>query len=87
MKMFKRDRKPFPRFDEQLKEIRTELRGRISSGEVLSAWQWEVLAYLFTVSQLDPATFHETWIEPLLAAGLSLEATITLIADSHFQPN
>jgi hypothetical protein len=87
MKMFKKDRKRFPRFDEQLEEIGNELRGRRSSGEVAPAWQLEVLDYLFRVSQLDPATFHETWIQPLLAAGLSLDAAITLIADSHFRLN
>jgi len=42
---------------------------------------------IFTVSQTNPTAFHRIWIQPLLAEGLSLEAAISHIMASYFQPN
>ena len=35
----------------------------------------------------EQAVFHELWIQPLLAAGATLEIAITAIVESHFRPN
>jgi len=71
----------------QMEQLRKELRGLISKDELGPAWQLEALDRIFTVSQTNPAAFHRIWIQPLLAAGLSLEAAITHIVASYFQPN
>ena len=70
-----------------MEQLRKELRERISREELGHAWQLEALDHIFTVSQTNPAAFHRIWIQPLLAAGLSLEAAITHIVASYFQPN
>jgi hypothetical protein len=71
----------------QMEQLRKELCERISQEELGQAWQLEALDRIFTVSQTDPAAFHRIWIQPLLAAGLSLEAAIAHIVASYFQPN
>jgi hypothetical protein len=47
----------------------------------------EALDRMFTLSQVDPVTFHNLWIQPLWAAGLSFEAIIACIVDSYLWPN
>jgi hypothetical protein len=71
----------------QLKQLRKQLRESLSGEELGHAWQLEALDRIFMVSQLDPAAFHRIWIQPLLAAGLSLEEAIAHIVASYFQPN
>ena len=71
----------------QMEQLRKELRERISREELSHAWGLEALDRIFTVSQTNPRVFHRTWIQPLLGAGLSLEAAITHIVASYFQPN
>jgi hypothetical protein len=72
---------------EQMEQLRRELRERISREELEYSWQLEALDRIFAASQVDPATFHHIWIQPLLAAGLSLEAAVARIVDSCFHPN
>ena len=71
----------------EMEQLRKELRERISREELDQAWQLEALDRIFTVSQANPQAIHRIWIQPLLAAGLSLEAAITHIVASYFQPN
>lgn len=71
----------------QLEQLRKELREHISRQELGHAWQLEALDRIFMVSQLHPAAFYRVWIQPLLAAGLSLEEAIAHIVASYFQPN
>jgi hypothetical protein len=71
----------------QMKQLRKQLRERLSREELGHAWQLEALDRIFMVSQLDPAAFHRIWIQPLLAAGLSLEEAIAHIVASYFEPN
>lgn len=71
----------------QMEQLRKELREAISREELGQAWQLEALDRIITVSQTDPRAFHRLWIQPLLAEGLSLEAAITHIVASYFQPN
>ena len=47
----------------------------------------EALDHIFVLSQLDPANFHETWIQPLISTGISLEAAFDNILDSCLRPN
>ena len=71
----------------QMDQLRKELREAISREELGHAWQMEALDRIITFSQMNPAIFHRLWIQPLLAEGLSLEAAITHIVASYFQPN
>ena len=71
----------------QMGQLRRELRVRISAGKLGHPRQVEALDRIFTVSQTNPKAFHWLWIEPLLAAGLSLEAALGHIIVSYFQPN
>jgi hypothetical protein len=71
----------------QMEQLRRELREHISREELGRAWQLEALDRIFMVSQLNPAAFYRLWIQPLLAAGLSLEEAIAHIVVSYFQPN
>jgi hypothetical protein len=71
----------------QLEQLRKELREYISRQELGHPWQLEALDRIFMVSQLHPAAFYRLWIQPLLAAGLSLEEAIAHIVASYFQPN
>jgi hypothetical protein len=71
----------------QIEKLREELRKRISHEELDSSWRLEALDRIVSDLQMEPATFHRLWIQPLLEAGLSLEAAIAGIAQSHFQPN
>ena len=68
-------------------KLREELRVRVSREKLGHAWQLEALDRIFTVSQANPKAFHRLWIEPLLAAGPSLDAALGLIIVAYFQPN
>ena len=72
---------------QQMERLRKELREHISREERGRGWQLEALERIYTASLADPATFHRLWIQPLLKAGLSLEAAIAHIVDSYLQPN
>lgn len=69
---------------EQIEKLRKELHVRLSQVGPDYSWRLEALADILRV---DPITVHLSWIKPLLAAGLSLEAAITCIAESQFLPN
>jgi len=71
----------------QMDQLRKELRDAISREELGQAWQLEALDRIITASQMNPRAFHRLWIQPLLAEGLNLEAAITHIVASYFQPN
>jgi hypothetical protein len=87
MKTIKEERELISLSSRQMEQLRKELRVRISREELGQARQVEALDRIFTVSQTNPKPFHRLWIEPLLAAGLSLEAAIGHIFASYFQPN
>jgi hypothetical protein len=71
----------------QMEQLRKELREAISREELGQARQLEALDLIITVSHTNPQAFHRVWIQPLLAEGLSLEAALTHIVASYFQPN
>jgi hypothetical protein len=87
MKMIDKDKDLVSLGTAQMEELRRELRERIAREELEYSWQLEALDRIFVASRVDPATFHRVWIQPLLAAGLSVEAAVARIVDSCFQPN
>jgi len=87
MKTLKKDKELFSRSDEQMEELRNELRKRISLGDLEHSRQLEILDSILPVSELDPVEGIRIWIQPLLAAGLTPEAAIACIVDSWFRPN
>jgi len=87
MAMFDKDEEIISLSSKQLEQLRKELREQIAREELGYAWKLEALDRIITVSQLHPAAFYRVWIQPLLAAGLSLEQAITHIVACYFQPN
>lgn len=70
--------------DKEMEELRKELR---ASSREEHSWRLEALDRILVKAQLDPATFRQFWIQPLLAAGLSFEVAVARVVDSYFQPN
>src|SRR5215467_4710343 len=87
MKKIKEENELISLSSKQMGQLRKELRGRISREELGPPGQVEALDRIFTVSQMNPAAFHRIWIQPLLAAGVSLETVIINIVASYFRPN
>lgn len=87
MKTLDKDEENISLSSKQMEQLRRELRDHISREELGHAWQLEALDRVFMVSQLNPAAFYRLWIQPLLAAGLSLEEAIVHIVACYFQPN
>ena len=87
MTTFDKDQEIISLSSKQLEQLRRELREHISREELGHGWQLEALDRIFMVSQLNPAGFYRLWIQPLLAAGLSLEEAIVHIVTSYFHPN
>jgi hypothetical protein len=73
--------------DEQMEELRKELRERISCEEFNAFERLDTLEEIVKYSGVDSAIFHRLWIRPLLAAGLSLQVAIARVVDSYCQPN
>ena len=64
-----------------------EFRERLNREDLERRWQLEALDHLFTESENHPESFHSLWIQPLVAAGLSLESALALLVEAHFLPN
>lgn len=77
----------FPASDEQMEELRRELRERISCEEFKPFERLAALEEIVKYSRVDSAAFYRLWIRPMLAAGLNLEVAIARVVDSYFQPN
>ena len=72
---------------EQMEKLRGELRKRLIRQELESALRLEAVGHLITALDVDTASFLRFWLQPLLAAGASLEIALDGIAQSRFQPN
>lgn len=70
--------------DKEMEELRKELRE--SSADEHSR-RLEALDRILVKARVDPATFRQFWIQPLVAAGLSFEVAVALVVDSYFRPN
>jgi hypothetical protein len=87
MKTTEESQEPLWPSDEQIERLRRQLRDRIASAELESSWRLEALDRLIVLLQMEPTAFHRLWVQPLLAAGATMEVAITCITASYFLPN
>ena len=64
-----------------------EFRERLNREDLERRWQLEALDHLFTEVEDHPESFHRLWIQPLVAAGLTLESAMALLIEGRFLPN
>lgn len=72
---------------ELMEQLHKEFHRRVLFERLEFTGEEEVLDRIFAFSQIDPVSFHDSWIRPLLCEGISLEAAFAHIMDSCFQPN
>lgn len=72
---------------EQVERLRKKLRDRIAHEEVEFSWRLEALDNLIVLLQMEPTAFHRLWVQPLLAAGASMDVAIACITAAYFMPN
>ncbi len=72
---------------EMVEQLRAKLRNKIEHEELESAFRLEALDRLISVLQLEPTSFQRLWVEPLMAAGATMDVAIASIVASYFQPN
>ena len=51
-----------------------EYRERLNREDLERLWKLEALDCLFTEAENQPESFHRLWIQPLVTAGVNLEA-------------
>lgn len=68
-------------------QAREQLRKAIMQEELEHAFRLELVDRLMTDLKVDAASFRELWIQPLIAAGVSLDVALHCIAQSHHWPN
>lgn len=68
-------------------QAREQLRKAIMKEELELAFRMELVDRLMTDLKVDPASFRELWIQPLIAAGVSVDVALLCIAQSHHWPN
>ncbi len=73
--------------NELVEQLRQNLQKRIAREELESAYRLEALDHLIGVLQLEPTAFKRLWVEPLVAAGATMDVAIACIVASYFQPN
>ena len=73
--------------NELVEQLRQKLQKRIAREELESAYRLEALDHLIGALQLEPMDFQRMWIEPLVAAGATMDVAIACIVASYFQPN
>jgi hypothetical protein len=72
---------------ELVEGLRKKLRDRIAHEELEASWRLEALDRLIVLLQMKPETFHRLWVQPLLAAGATMDVAIACITASYFLPN
>jgi len=78
--------------DRLIENFRRELRELIScneleSNKLESSWSSEAFEKLITILQVDPVSFHRSWVQPLLDEGVPMDVAVACIAQSYLQPN
>lgn len=73
--------------DKETKSVIEEFRERLSREELERRWLLEAFDCLFTDSAAQTESFDRLWVQPLVSEGLSLEAALGLLIESHFRPN
>ncbi|HKN74241.1 MAG TPA: hypothetical protein VJW94_03610 [Candidatus Acidoferrum sp.] len=64
-----------------------EYRERLNREDLERLWKLEALDCLFTEAENQPESFHRLWVQPLVAAGVGLEAALALVIECRFSPN
>ena len=64
-----------------------EYRERLEREEMERRWNLEALDCILSESEKCSEKFHQHWIKPLLAAGVSLETAFSLLVGGRFRPN
>jgi hypothetical protein len=72
---------------ERVERLRKKLHDTIAHEELESSRRLEALDRLIGLLQMEPNAFYGLWVEPLLAAGATMEAAIAGITASYFLPN
>jgi hypothetical protein len=72
---------------EQIEKVREKLHARAAYAELESSWRLEALDRLIVLLQMKPKDFHRLWVQPLLAAGATMEVAVACIMASYFLPN
>ena len=87
MKATEESQEPLWPSAEQIKRLREKLHDRIAHEELESSLRLEALDRLLVLLQMEPTAFHRLWVEPIRAAGATLEEAIACITASYFLPN
>jgi hypothetical protein len=72
---------------ERLEKLRKKLREKLMHEELECVLRFEAVDRLMRDLNVDPENFAVLWVQPLLAAGASLDVALVSIAKSQFQPN
>src|ERR1700740_2057709 len=64
---------------EQIERLREKLHNRIAHEEIESSRRLEALDNLIAILQMEPTSFHQHWVQPLLTAGATMEVAIACI--------
>jgi len=75
------------KIDDGLKTAAEEYRERLDREDLERRWNLEALDCIFNESEGCPEKFHQSWIKPLLSAGVSLETAFSLLVQGKFRPN
>jgi hypothetical protein len=87
MKMTDESQEPLWPSAKQVERLRQKLHNRIAREELETSWRLEALDRLIGLLQMEPQAFHRLWVQPLLAAGATMEVAIACITASYFLPN
>jgi len=87
MKTTEESQRPLWPSAEQIERLREKLHDRIAHEELESSLRLEGLDRLLVLLQMEPTAFHRLWVQPLLAAGVTMEVAIACITASYFLPN
>ena len=68
-------------------QVEKELRKRTTDEEIECALRREAVDAIIKLVGVDRETFHRLWIQPLMAAGATLDTALCCIARSQFLPN
>jgi hypothetical protein len=87
MKELENDKETLWPSTEQVEKSREELWNRIDHEALECALRLPPVGYLIRALNVDSASFRRFWLQPLLAAGATLDVALVCIAQSHFLPN
>jgi hypothetical protein len=75
------------RSEQRPKTTAEDHRERLDREGTERRWHLEALDCILNESEECPEEFHQRWIKPLLAAGVSLETAFSLLTGGRFRPN